>query len=61
MIGDEDFDPKTKRLKPRLLDNMSVADLQNYIAQLRAEIARAEADIVKKDSHKSAADAFFKK
>ena len=32
---DDDLDPKTKRLKPRSLDKLSIDDLQNYIADLK--------------------------
>jgi uncharacterized small protein (DUF1192 family) len=60
MIIDDDLDPKTKKLKPRTLDNLSILDLQDYIRQLKEEIARAEANILKKEKHKSAADALFK-
>jgi uncharacterized small protein (DUF1192 family) len=35
--------------------------LRAYIEELRAEIARVEADIASKQSHRSAADAFFRK
>lgn len=60
MLTDDDTDPKTRRAKPRLLDNMSVPDLKEYVLQLQSEIARAEAEIAKKEKHKSAADALFK-
>ncbi|MGC2397807.1 MAG: DUF1192 domain-containing protein, partial [Rhodomicrobium sp.] len=39
----------------------SVADLQAYVELLKAEILRAEAVIKRKDAHKDAASAFFKK
>lgn len=61
MAFDEDIDPKTKRLKPRLLDALSVPDLRNYIGQLQAEILRVETEIAKKEKHLSAADALFRK
>ncbi len=47
MILDDDSDPKTKKQKLRILDNMSVPELREYIQQLKEEIARAEADIQK--------------
>lgn len=59
MLTDDDTDPKTRRAKPRPLDNMSVPDLREYVLQLQAEIARAEAEMAKKEKHKSAADAIF--
>jgi len=37
-----------------------VAELQAYIAELRLEIARAEAAILKKQDHRTAADSFFR-
>lgn len=61
MMFDDDTDPKTKKQKPRVLDNLSVPELRNYIEELKAEILRVEADIQKKEKHKSAADALFKR
>ncbi|MBN8872794.1 MAG: DUF1192 domain-containing protein [Rhodospirillales bacterium] len=52
---------KRRRLEPLVLDTLGVEELRDYIAELRDEIARAEADIGKKQSHRSAADAFFRK
>ena len=56
----DDLDPKTKRPKLRNLDPMGVEELQNYIAELKEEIARVEADIAKKKQHLSAAASLFK-
>ena len=61
MILDDDFDPKTKKVKLRVLDNMSVPELKEYIAQMKEEILRVEADIAKKEKSKSAAEALFGK
>lgn len=60
MIFDDETDPKTKKQKPRALDNLSVPELNDYIIQLKAEIVRVEADIQKKEKHKAAAAALFK-
>lgn len=60
MIFDDELDPKTKRPKPRGLDKMSVPELKEYLAALKDEMARVEADIAKKEKYKSAADALFK-
>jgi uncharacterized small protein (DUF1192 family) len=46
--------------KPRF-DGWDVGQLQEYIAQLREEIARAEAAIAAGQSHRAAAEAFFRK
>jgi uncharacterized small protein (DUF1192 family) len=40
---------------------LSVAELESRIALMREEIARLEADIVKKQASRSAADQFFKR
>jgi uncharacterized small protein (DUF1192 family) len=61
MIADDDLDPKTRKLKPRALDNLSVPELQDYLDGLKSEIARVEADLRKKENYKSAADALFRK
>ena len=61
MFIDDDFDPKTKKLKPRVLDLLSVDELRIYINDLQNEIMRAEADIAKKEKSKAAADSLFKK
>lgn len=61
MFSDDDFDPKTKKMKQRPLDRLSVPELREYIADMKAEIARVEADIAKKEKSKSAADALFGK
>ncbi len=61
MAEDEDLPlRKPRRLERLVLDTLSVAELQDYIAELRAEIARVEADIDGKQRHRSAANAFFK-
>lgn len=51
---------KRRRLEPLALDALGVEELGAYIGELRAEIARVEADIARKRSHRSAADAFFR-
>jgi uncharacterized small protein (DUF1192 family) len=40
---------------------LSVAELEGRIALMREEITRLEADIVKKQASRSAADQFFKR
>ena len=57
-------DDEGPRPKPRLaqppLDPLGVEELRAYIAELRAEIARAEAVIERKQNHRGAADALFR-
>jgi uncharacterized small protein (DUF1192 family) len=60
---DEDEGPPRKRvrLEKLVLDSLGIEELRDYIAELREEIARVEADIDRKQGHRSAADAFFKR
>jgi uncharacterized small protein (DUF1192 family) len=51
---------KRRRLERLVLDTLGIEEMQDYIAELREEIARVEADIAGKQRHRSAADAFFK-
>jgi len=53
--------PRPARLTQPLLDPFGVEELQVYIGELEAEIARVRAEIARKQSHRSAADAFFRK
>ena len=60
---DEEEGPvrKRSRLEKPVLDTMGIDELRDYIAELRAEIARVEEDIERKQGHRSAADAFFRR
>jgi uncharacterized small protein (DUF1192 family) len=62
-MADEEDVPVRKRirLEKLVLDPLGIEELRDYIGELRDEIARVEADIARKNSHKSAADAFFRK
>ena len=57
----EDLEPRKKKQALRDLTTLSIQELEEYIAELKAEIARVEADIGKKSSHRGAAEAFFKR
>lgn len=59
MVDTDDLEPRRKLVKPLDLQQMSVGELENYIASLEAEIARAEDTIAKKEAHKSGVDALF--
>jgi uncharacterized small protein (DUF1192 family) len=60
---DEEEGPvrKRTRLEKLALDSLGVEELREYIAELKAEIERVEADIERKQGHRSAADAFFRR
>jgi uncharacterized small protein (DUF1192 family) len=61
MIEDEDLPRKRARLERPVLDSWGVEELRDYIGELQAEITRAEAEIARKQGHRSAADAFFRR
>jgi uncharacterized small protein (DUF1192 family) len=56
----DDLEPRKPVVKPKDLDLLGVKELEDYIAGLEAEIARARAVIDKKQSHKGAAEGLFK-
>lgn len=60
---DEDEIAKSKRpqLFPRSPDGMGVAQMQEYISELKAEITKFEREIDKRGGMKSAAEALFGK
>ena len=49
--------PKPKRD----LDPMSIEELNDYIAEMQEEIERVRAEIAKKEAHRSGVEALFKK
>jgi uncharacterized small protein (DUF1192 family) len=62
ITDDEDTPrPRPRKLAPLPLDLLGVVELQSYIDELRTEIVRVEGEITRKTSHRSAADAFFRK
>ena len=60
MIFDDETDPKTKRAKPRPLDRLSVEELQAYVSDIKGEIDRVEAEIIRREKHKAAMAGLFK-
>ncbi len=60
-IDADDLEPSKKKPAPKDLTVMSVAELQQYIATLEAEIERARAAIAAKDVQRSAAESLFKR
>ena len=58
---EEPLPKRIRRLEPLRLDTLGVDELDLYIEELRGEIERVQADIAQKQSHRSAADAFFRK
>jgi uncharacterized small protein (DUF1192 family) len=63
MIDADDLDPQSPKPKTALRDlqPMGIRELEEYIASLEAEIARADAMITKKQAHKSGIESLFGK
>ena len=62
MVDDEDLPVrKPRRLEKLVLDTLGIEELRDYIGELKEEIVRVEADIARKQGHRSAADSFFRR
>jgi uncharacterized small protein (DUF1192 family) len=57
---DDDM-PRHRKVPPKDLTPLSVAELGDYIAGLETEIARARGAIAAKESHRTGADSLFKR
>ena len=60
-IDPEELAPRPAKPGPRLLDPMSIEELEGYIREMEAEIARVRAAIAAKRGHRSAAESFFRR
>ena len=59
---EEELQPrKPAGFQPVVLDSLSIVELRAYIGALEGEIARAEADIARKQGVRGAAEAVFRK
>ena len=61
MFDEEDLAPQRQTPKPRDLTLLGIAELEEYIAGLEAEIARARAEIAAKQKQRGGAEALFKR
>jgi uncharacterized small protein (DUF1192 family) len=60
-MDEEDLAPAKKPPPPRDLTLLGIAELEDYIAGLQSEIARAQAEIAEKRKHRGGAEALFKR
>lgn len=60
MFNDENFPVKKNVSFPRPLDEMSLAELQDYIHDLEEEIERVKDNMRRKKASHDVADDFFK-
>lgn len=60
-MDDEDL-PQSKKPAPlKDLTLLGIVELEDYIAGMRSEIARAEAEIAEKRKHRGGAEALFRR
>ena len=59
-MDEDDLRPQKGPAKLRPLDDLSIGDLENYIAEMEAEIARVRAEIDKKNRHRAGVEGLFK-
>ncbi len=60
-MNTDDLEPEQKKPEPKNLEEMSIEALEEYIAELEAEIARVREVIAGKEVARSGAEQFFKK
>jgi uncharacterized small protein (DUF1192 family) len=61
MIEEEDLVPRNQPKKLKDLTLLGIAELEEYIAALEAEAARARAEIAAKQQQRTGAEALFKR
>ncbi|HML10000.1 MAG TPA: DUF1192 domain-containing protein [Stellaceae bacterium] len=60
-MDDEELPASKKPVPPKDLTLLGIAELEEYIAGLEGEIARAQAEIAEKRKHRGGAEALFKR
>lgn len=58
-MEEDDSAPAKSAARLRDLDGMSIEELEDYIAELEAEIARVRADIDRKTRHRAGVEGLF--
>jgi uncharacterized small protein (DUF1192 family) len=61
VIDEEDLIPRNQPRKPKDLTLLGIAELEEYITALEAEITRARAEISAKQRQRGGAEALFKR
>ena len=60
-MDEEDLTPRKAPAKLRDLDSLSIEELEEYIAELEAEIRRVREDIDRKQRHREGIEGIFKR
>ncbi|MEE9210960.1 MAG: DUF1192 domain-containing protein [Kiloniellales bacterium] len=59
-MDEDDLEPKKKKPAPKNLEPMGVEELEDYLAELEAEMARVRAELESKKAYLTGAQEFFK-
>jgi uncharacterized small protein (DUF1192 family) len=59
-MDEDDLEPQKKKPEPKNLEAMGVEELDDYLAELEAEMARVRAELESKRAYLTGAEAFFK-
>jgi uncharacterized small protein (DUF1192 family) len=60
-MSDSELEPRSKPVQPKDLTTLGIEELENYIANLEAEIARVRVEISAKLGQRRGAEALFKR
>ena len=60
-MDDSELEPRSKPAQPKDLTTLGIEELENYIADLEAEIARVRVEIAAKLGQRRGAEALFKR
>jgi len=60
-MDEEELEPRRRRAQPRDLTLMGIEELETYIAELEAEIARVRIEIAAKLGQRRGAETLFKR
>jgi uncharacterized small protein (DUF1192 family) len=60
-MDEEELEPRRRPAKPKDLTLLGIEELESYIAELEAEIARVRVEITGKLGQRSGAEALFKR
>ena len=60
-MDEEELEPRRKRAQPRDLTLLGIEELETYIAELEAEIARVRIEITAKLGQRRGAEALFRR
>ena len=59
-MDESELEPRSKPVQPKDLSTLGIEELENYIADLEAEIARVRVEITAKLGQRRGAEALFR-